>query len=367
MTKFKDLDIKSKIVFTTMLTVLASCGVISVLSLYDHASLMTRLADARNLTTQMRDAQPPAGLTWALVKHGCLITALVVLARTIAGKIALGIVKPISQTITGLTRNSQEVFDAAAQVAEASREIACGASEQAVSLQETSSGLENMAATTQQNAASAREASHVASSTWQEARGSRKFMERMMEAIEKIKRSSERTAKILQSIDDIAFQTNLLSLNAAVEAARAGEAGRGFAVVAEEVRNLARRSAEAARSTSALIHESQKNLEDGVAASREVDEVMLNIGERLQGVTRLVDQVSQASGEQALGITEITGTVTRLGDVTQRNAANSREGSSVGEALFVQAKELGRLVEDLTRIVGVEEGLMRARDEVHVE
>ena len=265
-------------------------------------------------------------------------------------RMVVGMVKPILQTIERLTRNSQHVFGAAAQLADASRGIARGASDQAASLQKTSSGLEDMAAVTQQNAVNAREASRVASATTQEALGSREAMRRLMDAIEKIKQSSNRTAKILRSIDEIAFQTNLLSLNAAVEAARAGEAGRGFAVVAEEVRNLARRSAEAAKTTSALIHESQTNADDGVVASGQVSEVMLKVAERIQGVTRLVDQVSQASGEQALGISEITGAMARFDRVTQRHVGSSEEASSIGETLFVQAKGLSRLVDDLISI-----------------
>ncbi len=349
MSALKNLDIQSKMVLAAVLSALVSCCVVAIVALCDFSNALARLSEGELA------AEGAPGLFFTAFKYFCLIIILAALVRVFMRRLVVGMVKPILQTIERLTRNSQQVFGAAAQLADASRGIARGASDQAASLQKTSSGLDDMAAVTQQNAVNAREASRVATSTTQEALGSREAMRRLTDAIEKIKQSSNRTAKILRSIDEIAFQTNLLSLNAAVEAARAGEAGRGFAVVAEEVRNLARRSAEAAKTTSALIHESQKNADDGVAASGQVGDVMLKVAERIQGVTRLVDQVSQASGEQALGISEITGAMARFDSVTQRNVGSSKEASAIGETLFVQAKELSRLVDDLISIVGAGE------------
>ena len=176
-------------------------------------------------------------------------------------------------------------------------------------------------------------------------------MSRMGEAIGKIKSSSDQTAKIIKTIDEIAFQTNLLALNAAVEAARAGDAGKGFAVVAEEVRNLAQRSAEAAKNTASLIEESQQNADNGVAVSRKWAGILTQIVESVQKLTQLIGEVSAASQEQSKGIEQIGTAVTQMDKLTQSNAANAEESASASEELAAQAKELGDMVQMLVGIV----------------
>jgi len=176
-------------------------------------------------------------------------------------------------------------------------------------------------------------------------------MQRMSQAIARIKQSSDQTGKIIKTIDEIAFQTNLLALNAAVEAARAGEAGKGFAVVAEEVRNLAQRSAEAARTTADMIEGSVKNADNGVAISKEVAESLGEIAEGSRKVNDLVGEIAAASNEQSQGIDQISTAVTQMDQITQSNAANAEESASASEELSAQAEELSRMVRDLEGIV----------------
>jgi methyl-accepting chemotaxis protein len=222
---------------------------------------------------------------------------------------------------------------------------------QASSLEETSASLEELSSMTKQNSDNARQANAMAGEASASAMESRQAMDRMGDAIGKIKASADETAKIIKTIDEIAFQTNLLALNAAVEAARAGDAGKGFAVVAEEVRNLARRSAEAAKSTASLIEGSQKNADNGVAVSGEVARFLGQIAEKVQKLSGLVGEVSAASEEQTKGISQISIAVTEMDKVTQGNAASAEESASASEELFAQAKELGDMVSSLVGLV----------------
>jgi methyl-accepting chemotaxis protein len=169
-------------------------------------------------------------------------------------------------------------------------------------------------------------------------------MKRMSASINKIKESSDQTAKIVKTIDEIAMQTNLLALNAAVEAARAGEAGRGFAVVAEEVRNLAQRSAEAAKNTANMIEESVKNAEEGVNISTEVSKSFDAIAGSAKKVNDLIAEIAAASQEQSQGIDQVNNAVAQMDKVTQQNAANSEESASAAEEMSSQAEELQSMI-----------------------
>jgi methyl-accepting chemotaxis protein len=203
-----------------------------------------------------------------------------------------------------------------------------------------------------QNAENARMANQGAKSTQQSATQGRDAMVRMSEAIQKIKESSDQTAKIIKTIDEIAFQTNLLALNAAVEAARAGDAGKGFAVVAEEVRNLAQRSAEAARNTAELIEKAQTYSDNGVHVSGEVAAILNEIIGGVLKVAQLAESVSASTEEQARGIDQVNQAVAQMNGVTQGNAASSEEAASASEELSAQADELNHIVEQLAAVVG---------------
>lgn len=257
----------------------------------------------------------------------------------------------ITGVVVQLRGAAEQVSSAAAQVAQSSQQMAAGASEQASSLEETSASLEEMASMTRQNADNAAQARSMAENALTVSETGRVAMERMVEAISRIKESSDRTAKILKTIDEIAFQTNLLALNAAVEAARAGDAGKGFAVVAEEVRNLAQRSAQAAKDTATLVEEAQRNAENGVAVSEDVVKSFMSIGETVKNVATLISEVSAASNEQAQGIDQINTAVSQMDQVTQSNAASSEEAASASEELSAQAADLNEMVDVLAAIV----------------
>jgi methyl-accepting chemotaxis protein len=269
----------------------------------------------------------------------------------IAVAITRSIVGPIRKIISSLFSGADQVAAASGQLASSSQQMSEGASEQASSLEEVSSSLEEMSSMTKNNADNAREANSVAQDASDASKMSATALNKMSDAIGKIQQSSDETAKIIKTIDEIAMQTNLLALNAAVEAARAGEAGRGFAVVAEEVRNLAQRSAEAAKNTAELIEGARKNAELGVNASKEVFSTNELIRQGVDKVSQLIAEVSVASQEQSQGIEQVNSAVFQMDTVTQRNAANAEESASASEELSSQAQQLNTLVDELVAIV----------------
>lgn len=250
----------------------------------------------------------------------------------------------LEKALAQVSDSTGQVSGASQQIASGSQNLAQGANEQASSLEEVSASLEEMASMTRQNADNALAAKNLANEADGNTRTGLDAMTKMSSAINKIKESSDQTAKIVKTIDEIAMQTNLLALNAAVEAARAGEAGRGFAVVAEEVRNLAQRSAQAAKNTADMIAESVRNAGDGVVI---VDSVALSL-DRIAGSIRkvndLIGEIAAASKEQSQGIKEVNEAVSQMDKVTQQNAANAEESASSSEELSSQAEELQGMV-----------------------
>ena len=286
--------------------------------------------------------------TIILVSLGAAILGMVILIGVFANRF---IANSLNRVIASLASGSESINAASAEINANSRRLAQDAVEQASSLEITSGSLERMASMTRQNSDSARQADGMAGETRAAVERSRSAMNRMNEAIGHIKNSSDQTAKIVKTIDEIAFQTNLLALNAAVEAARAGDSGKGFAVVAEEVRSLAQRSAEAARNTTSLIEQSQKNADNGVAVSQEVAGILTRIVESVTALSGLIEEVSNANLDQAKGIERIGDAVEQLDRLTQANTSNAEESASAAEGLSAKAGELNAMVHTLVGMV----------------
>ncbi|MFW5784755.1 MAG: methyl-accepting chemotaxis protein [Chitinispirillaceae bacterium] len=288
----------------------------------------------------------------ALIRNAVVVFIILMIGSSILTWIfGNSIVNQITRVITALRGASEQVSSAANQVSASSQQMAEGANEQASSLEEVSSSLEESSSMVKQNADNAGQANSLMEDTKKRVEDGSASIGKVNSAIQEIKKSSDQTAKIVKTIDEIAFQTNLLALNAAVEAARAGDAGKGFAVVAEEVRNLAQRSAEAAKNTAALIEESQENADKGVVVSSEAAEAVRGISESAMKVAGLIGEISAASKEQAQGIDEINSAVAQMDQVTQSNASTAEESASASEELSAQANELKEMVDQLVAIV----------------
>ena len=314
--------------------------------------LLDRTEQAATNEMSVAKAAGAHAVTMSVTTMIVSVVIAMILGIAIGLLVTRSITKPITRVITGLAAGADQTASASGQVAQSSQAMAEGASEQASSLEETSASLEEITSMTKLNAENANQAKGLAATANTSADKGSQSMSKMSKAIDDIKKSSDDTAKIIKTIDEIAFQTNLLALNAAVEAARAGDAGKGFAVVAEEVRNLAQRSAEAAKNTATLIEESVKNSENGVQISREVGTSLDEIAQSVKKVSTLVEEIASASNEQAEGIDQVNTAVSQMDQVTQSNAASAEESASASEELSAQAEEMNRMVQELLDIVG---------------
>ena len=260
--------------------------------------------------------------------------------------------KQLLNLAAALDSNSAQVTNAASQVSQASQSLAEGSSEQAASIEETSASLEELSSMTRRNAENAQKANDLAKETRLSADKGVGDMEAMNTAMAAIQASSDDIAKIIKTIDEIAFQTNILALNAAVEAARAGEAGMGFAVVADEVRNLAQRSAQAAKETAAKIEGAIGKSAQGVDISGKVGRTLNDIAVKARQVDELAAEVASASREQTQGIGQINSAVGQMDKVTQTNAASAEESAAAAEELNAQSQVMKRSVNELLQLVG---------------
>lgn len=259
--------------------------------------------------------------------------------------------KKLGSVATVLNDASAQVSAAASQVSGSSQSLAHGASEQAASLEETSASLEEINGMSKRNTENAHDAKALAQDTRQTADQGTAEMQEMIAAMDAIKSSSDNIAKIIKTIDEIAFQTNILALNAAVEAARAGEAGMGFAVVADEVRTLAQRSAQAAKETADKIDDSINKSSVGVEISGRVAEILKQIAEKTRKVDNLIAEIATASAEQNQGIGQVNQAISQMDKVTQANAGNAEETAAAAEELTAQSIVLRENVAELLQLI----------------
>lgn len=262
----------------------------------------------------------------------CVITIFIVFLATWFFTSRL-VLRPISKTIRSVSEVVSQALSSTGTLFEMSEHLAGGASMQASSIQEISASMEQMSVMTRQNASRADTADDLMTDIGKVVERADSDMKKLALSMDEISEASRDTFKIIKTIDDVAFQTNLLALNAAVEAARAGDAGSGFAVVAGEVRNLAMRTAESARSTSQLIESTVSKIGDGAGLAVAANSAFSEIASSAGKIAELVGEIASSSKEQAMGIEQMNKSVSEMDKITQKNAVHADETHNAAEVL----------------------------------
>ncbi len=265
-----------------------------------------------------------------------------------------GGIRPLGRAVDRIAESAARLSDSSTEVAASGQELAESASSQAANLQEVTAELQEIAAQVTSNTKRADAARQVAAEAVAATREGRSAVGEMTGAMDEIKSATDQTGIIIKTIDEIAFQTNLLALNAAVEAARAGEAGRGFAVVADEVRKLAQDSARAAQESARLLEEVRVKTDNGVATTRIVEHSLAGINTVIERIDEVLQEVATVGREQSEGINQISKSIQRIDQLTQGNAATAQQAAAASEILKEQVQELKDVVRELSWIIGKE-------------
>jgi len=275
----------------------------------------------------------------------------VIFSITIGIWLSNSISKPISETAYKITKSSGQVESASTELAATSEEFSNNASELASSVEEITSSTEELQATIESNTKNIKEVEGLMRENIKVAENLDNSMKRMEDAMRVISDSSKQIAKIIKVIDDIAFQTNILALNAAVEAARAGDAGRGFVVVAEQVKNLAQKSAEAAKETADFVEKVLNNVVNGENTTKEVFESQKSVVDNIKKTAVILQEVSNTSEEQLRGANQVTQAISQVNSVTQQTASGSEEIASAVQEIASQIDRMSNIALELMRIV----------------
>ena len=312
---------------------------------------MVKLSTAQNTMNEQTATDLLQTAYSILIALGISILVISLIVEGLVIRIGKAILEPIRKAVGVLGNMSVQINSASMQLSSASQQLAEGSTEQAASIEETSATMEETTSMVRQNFENTRHASLLSEKTNESAIDGVTKMLDMNHSMEEIKKSSDDIAKIIKVIDEIAFQTNILALNAAVEAARAGEAGAGFAVVAEEVRNLAQRSANAAKDTAAIIDKNIELSRRGVDISNLVSKSLEEIKSNAEKVSRLVTEINASSEEQTRGTEQISRAISQMEQVTQQNAAVAEQSSASSQELLSQSEQLAGVVHDLTKFI----------------
>jgi methyl-accepting chemotaxis protein len=321
-------------------------------SFHEMEDAMAALSDAIESGAKLANQASGEHFHSFRVVVGFLAGAGLIILVILSAIVARSIPKPFAAVIRQLGDAAKANAASSELISQSSSTLAEGASEQAASLEETSASLEEISSMAKRNADSARRANELTRQTRTAADAGTQDVEAMNHAMDAIKASSDGIAKIIKTIDEIAFQTNILALNAAVEAARAGEAGAGFAVVAEEVRALAQRSATAAKETADKIDDSVAKSRHGAEVCAKVATGLKEIASKSRQVDELVSEIATASSEQTQGIGQVNLAVSQMDKVVQASAARAEEGASVAQELISQSSVLEQNVFELSNLVG---------------